>query len=73
MVSDVINEHDCFLAITPAKAAHLSRCKACEILKYGSDQEGYWNNEKFMERVKIAADNAELKYPHDRFFYCLAI
>ena len=67
MVSDFIDEHDGFLAITPAEATHLSRCKAREILKYGSDQEGYWNNEKFMEQVKIAADIAELKYPHDRF------
>ena len=67
MVSDVINKHDCFLAITPAETAHLSRCNAREILKYGSDQESYWNNEKFMEWVKIAADDAELKYPHDKF------
>ena len=45
MVSDFIDEHDDFLALTPDEAAklpHLSRHKARKILKYGAEQEGYW-------------------------------
>ena len=51
MVSDFIDEHDGFLALTPDEAAevpHLSRRKAREILKYGAEQEGYWNSNRFM-------------------------
>ena len=60
---------DGFLPLSPdeaAKVPHLSRRKAREILKYGAEQEGYWNSNRFME-VKIAADIATHKYPADKF------
>ena len=69
MVSDFIDEHDDFLALTPDEAAklpHLSRHKARKILKYGAEQEGYWNSNRFMEQVKIVADIATHKYPVDK-------
>ena len=69
MVSDFIDEHDDFLALTPDEAAklpHLSRHKVRKILKYGAEQEGYWNSNRFMEQVKIVADIATHKYPVDK-------
>ena len=55
MVSDFIDEYDGFL-----KHDHT---EARVILKYGGDNEGYWNSDLFMKQVAKAVDIAELKYP----------
>lgn len=33
-------------------------------LEIGQNHDGYWNNEKFMEQMKVAVKVAEAKYPH---------
>ena len=55
MVSDFIDEYHGFL-----KHDHN---EACVILKYGGDNEGYWNSDLFMKQVAKAVDIAKLKYP----------
>ena len=37
--------------------------KARVVFKFGTQGDGYWNNELFMARVKTAMSIAEFKYP----------
>ena len=54
MNSDFINQHHGFLRLTPQKHEGAKNC---------CPDQGYWNNEKFMEQVEIAIRIAEAKYP----------
>ena len=55
MVSDFIDEYHGF-----PKHDHT---EARVILKYGGDNEGYWNSDLSMKQVAKAIGIAELKYP----------
>ena len=69
MVSDFIDEHNGYLKLTDteyeeARSHHSNLWKEARyILKYGTDNQGYWNSEKFMNQVKQAVTIAEIKYP----------
>ena len=69
MVSDFIDEHHGFLALSDeeheqAKLVNPSTRKyAREFLEYGENKEGYWNRDKFMEQIKRAVEMAEIKHP----------
>ena len=69
MISDFIEEHGGYLQLAPAEheLAKLSMpdlpAKAHVILKFGAQGDGYWNNELFIQQVKVAIKIAEFKYP----------
>ena len=69
MVSDFIDEHNGFLALTDeeyeaAKQANPSvRKYAREFLEYGESREGYWTSEKFVQQIERAVEISEVKYP----------
>ena len=69
MVSDFIEEHHGYLQLSPEehKLAKLSvpnlPPKARVVFKFGSQSDGYWNNELFIDQVKTAMRIAEFKYP----------
>ena len=71
MVSDFIEEHNGYLKLTDteyeeARSHHPNLWKEARyILKYGTDSQGYWNSEKFMNQVKQAVTIAEIKYPQE--------
>ena len=61
MVSDFIDEHNGYLKLSDveydeARSSHTN-------LWYGSQSQGYWNSETFMNQVKHAVTIAEIKYP----------
>ena len=68
MVSDFVEEHNGYLALTPeehdaAKVKFPTIPKSARVLfEYGADKEGYWTGDKFMTNVKDACDIAESKY-----------
>ena len=46
-----------------ARSSHPNLWKEAQfILKYGSESQGYWNRDKFMNPVKHAVTIAEIKY-----------
>ena len=69
MVSDFIDEHNGYLRLSDAeydeaRSSHSDLWKEARyILKYGTDSQGYWNSDRFMNQVKQAATIAEIKYP----------
>ena len=69
MVSDFIDEHNGFLALTDEEyeathAQHSGLWKNARfLLKYGSSSERYWNSDKFLNQVQHALTIAEIKYP----------
>ena len=69
MVSDFIDEHSGFLALTEAEynvakvATPILRRYAREFLEIGENQEGYWTRDKFIAQMKRAIEMAEIKYP----------
>jgi len=69
MISDSIEEHGGYLQLSPEEheLAKLSvpdlPSKARIAFKFGSQGDGYWNNELFIEQVKTAISIAEFKYP----------
>lgn len=71
MVSDFIDEHCGFLALSDAEyeAAKKSNPSikpyAREFLEYGEGREGYWNRDKFISQMKRAIQITEVKYPKD--------
>lgn len=71
MVSDFINEHNNFLALSneeyeAAKATHRNiRPYAREFVEYGKSREGYWTRDKFIAQMKRAIEIAEIKYPKE--------
>ena len=73
MVSDFIDEHSGFLALTDAEYEQGKQTypdlhqQARKLLKYGAEFEGYWNSEKFLEQVEAAIKIAKVKYAADRY------
>ena len=69
MVSDFIEEHNGYLKLTDAEYEEDRSSlpglwkEAQYILKYGADNQGYWNSDKFMNQVKQAVTIAKIKYP----------
>jgi hypothetical protein len=71
MVSDFIDEHNGFLALSDdeheaAKASkpHI-RKYAREFLDYGERREGYWTRDRFIVQMHRAIEIAEIKYPKE--------
>ena len=69
MVSDFIDEHNGYLALTREE---YDRAKASDptiwmharvLLEYGESKDGYWTSDRFMEQLKKAVQIAEVKYP----------
>ena len=71
MVSDFIDEHNGFLALTDEEyqAAKVTnpniRPYARECLEYGESKEGYWTRDKFIAQMHRAIEIAEIKYPKE--------
>jgi len=69
MVSDFVDEHNGFLALTDeeyeqAKQTNPSVKKyARPFLEYGESREGYWTRDKFIGQIERAVEIAEIKYP----------
>jgi len=66
MVSDFIEQHDGYLQLSEAEAAHAGTSvpkTARVLLEYGAEKEGYWNSERFMANIADAVAIAEFKYP----------
>ena len=69
MVSDFIDEHIGYLALTQEEydQAKLTDPKiwmhARVLLEYGETKEGYWTSDRFMEQLEKAVQIAEVKYP----------
>ena len=72
MISDFIEEHGGYLQLTTEEheVAKLSEpnlpLKARVVFKFGSQGDGYWNNELFINQVKSAISIAEFKYPKEQ-------
>ena len=69
MVSDFIDEHNGYLALTREEYDRAKvndpniHLQAREFLEYGESKEGYWTSDKFMKQMKMAVKIAEVKYP----------
>ena len=72
MVSDFIDEHNGFLALSDdeyqaaIESNHQIRPYAREFLEYGESREGYWTRDKFIAQMERAIEIAEIKYPKDK-------
>ena len=73
MISDFIEEHNGYLRFDDTEY-DTAKCinpnvkkEARFLLKYGSDNEGYQDSNKFMQQVKQAVEIAEIKYPSDNY------
>ena len=68
MVSDFIDEHSGFLALSDAEYYQVKTTKphlrkyAREFLEYGESREGYWTRDKFIKQMKRAIEISEIKY-----------
>ena len=71
MVSDFIDEHNGFLALSDAEYEVAksndpkTRKYARQFLEYGENKEGYRTHDKFVAQMKRAVIVAELKYPKE--------
>ena len=71
MVSDFVDEHNGFLALSDAehdraKASNPRIHKyAREFLEYGENREGYWTRDRFIKQMERAIEMAEIKYPKE--------
>ena len=71
MVSDFIDEHNGYLALTQEEYDRVKvsdpsiRLQAREFLEYGEAKEGYWTSDKFMARIEKAIRITEVKYPKE--------
>ena len=69
MVGDFIDKHHGFLRLTSeehelAKLSHPGLPKAARVIfKFGTQGQGYWNNEQFITQVELAIKIAGFKYP----------
>ena len=69
MVSDFVDEHNGYLALTDEEFDRASQTnpgiekKARDLLLYGESKEGYWTGEKFMKQMRKAVAIAKIKYP----------
>ena len=72
MLSDFIDEHCGFLALTDEEFAEAQvtcpdqKQHACQFLEYGGSREGYWTNAKFMAQMEVATSIAEVNIPGRR-------
>ena len=73
MVSDFIDEHNGFLALTDTEYEQGKEMypdlqqHARRLLKYGAEFEGYWNSEKFLVQVEAAIKITKVKYASDQY------
>ena len=73
MVSDFIEEHNGFLALTDSEYQEGKliypdlQQQARTLLKYGAEFEGYWNSEKFLKQMEAAIKIAKVKYSPDKY------
>jgi len=73
MVSDFIDEHNGYLALTDAEFEQGKltypdlKKEARVLLKYGAEYEGYWNNEKFLHQIVDAIKIAKVKYSLEHY------
>ena len=75
MVSDFVDEHNGFIALSDALSdAEHDRAKASnprihkyarEFLEYGENREGYWTRDRFIKQMEWAIEMAEIKYPKE--------
>ena len=71
MVSDFIDEHNGYLALTQEEYDRVKvsdpsiRLQAREFLEYGEAKEGYWTSDKFMAQIEKAIRITEVKYPKE--------
>jgi len=71
MISDFIDEKNGFLRLTQEEYDRAKQTdpniwmEARASLEYGENREGYWNSERFMNQIKMAAKIAEIKYPKE--------
>ena len=57
MVSDFIDEHNGYMALTDAEYEQTYpdlQQQAHKLLKYATEFKGYWNSDKFLEQVEAA-------------------
>ena len=79
MISDFIEEFNGYLRFDDreyetAKCTHPNvKTEARFLLKYGAENEGYQDSDKFMKQVKEAVTIAEIKYPSKLYdlLFCL--
>ena len=71
MVSDFVDEHNGFLALSDAEYDRVKvlnprlRKYAREFLEYGENKEGYWTRDRFIAQMQRAVEIAEIKYPKE--------
>ena len=69
MISDFVDEHQGFLALTDGEHQLAKQSDpeikqyAREFLEYGESREGYWTRDKFIAQMERAIKIAEIKYP----------
>ena len=69
MVSDFVDEHNGFLALTDEEYEQAKQTNpsvknyARQFLEYGESKEGYWTRDKCIGQIKRAVEIAEIKYP----------
>ena len=67
MVSDFIEKHNGYLR-APESAPDDIPEKACVLLEYGAEKDGYWNSDRFVKNVEDTVKIAEYKYPARKVF-----
>jgi len=71
MVSDFIDEHNGFLALSDEEYERAkqenptARKYARQFFEYGENKEGYWTRDRFMAQIERAVEMAEFKYPKE--------
>ena len=71
MVSDIVDEHSDFLALTDDEYEKAKRVNphakknAANFFEYGENREGYWTRDKFMTQIEQAVMLTEVKYPKE--------
>ena len=66
MLSDFIDNRNCFLALTETEYESTKMSNpnikryARDFLEYGEHKEGYWNLDKFMAQIHRAVEIAEI-------------
>ena len=67
MVSDFVDKHSGFLALTDKEFAKAQKSnptleqKVRQLLEYGESRDGYWTSSKFMKQIEKAVAIAEVK------------
>lgn len=75
MVSDFVDEYNGLLTLTDeefqrGKLQYPNLKQAAHVLlKYGTESERYWNNDKFIAQVKDVIEIVKVKYPQQFMMY----